>query len=396
MPITAIFDKREAEAMKKSRSILIAVLAIGLLGVPAIAAQYTNVSESFSVGAGGNLNVAVDRGDIRIRTGHTGVSVEAVGIDEREREYLKIYQDSSTVFVEFDPPAHSRSEPRFSISVPSEFNVVLSTAGGDIQITGNLTGTIEGKTAGGDVSMDDVSGNVMMKTAGGDIEIGVAGGEVRLTTAGGDITMGAADGNVQVTTAGGDITVGDVGNDLDAKTAGGDIETGNIGGSAKVRTAGGDVEVGEVYASAELTTAGGDIDLQGANGTVKAKTAGGDLRLRKVTGSIDGKTSGGDIVAELDPQAPGPSELKTAGGDIRLSLPASANVSISAVIKIRGNWEEQLQDVEVVSDFPGAEVVRSRENREVRADFSVGSGGEEIVLETVNGNIYIRKMDALR
>ena len=374
--------------MKKHSLPMLLILLSGCFCL-AFAAQSTTVTRNFSAGETGSLNVSVSSGDIEIATGLSEVRVEASGIRTDEQEYLTIRQDGNAVYVEFDPD-NGRSDPRFEIGVPAGFDLNLKTTGGDVSIDGFLAGALTAKTAGGDVTMDDVEGDVEARTAGGDIRAGGLGARASLATAGGDIKVKNVDGEVEAETAGGDIEIGDVGSRLEASTAGGDIVLKNVGGEAVAKTAGGDVIVEEVAGSATLKTAGGDVRLSAATGKVEAKTAGGDLQLKSVSGSIEGKTAGGDIVAELIPSGQGPSNLTTAGGDIQLSLPASANATIVAIIQVRP-WDEN-GDYTITSEFGPVEIIRDSSARELRTELSIGGGGEEIVLETSNGDISIHKL----
>jgi DUF4097 and DUF4098 domain-containing protein YvlB len=176
--------------------------------------------------------------------------------------------------------------------------------------------------------------------------------------------------------------------DLSASTAGGDIRIDNVGGNAKVSTAGGDIEVGEVSGSATVKTAGGDIDLGGASGTVTAKTAGGDIQCLKITGALDASTAGGDVYAELDPKGNQSSSLETSGGDVHLVLPAGANATIDARIRLRGRHYDE-DEYDIISDFKADS--RDKTSKDISAKFTLGKGGPRITLETVNGNIEIKK-----
>jgi DUF4097 and DUF4098 domain-containing protein YvlB len=353
------------------------------------AAQSTTVTREFPAGETGTLNVSVNSGDIEIRTGLSEVRVKATGIRAEDQAALTISQEGSTVDVAFDP-RNGRSNPHFEIGLPAGFDLNLKTSGGDVSIDGFLAGSLTAKTAGGDIEMGDVEGDVQARTAGGDIESGVLGAKAELRTAGGDIEVRSVGGEVKAETAGGDIEIGDVGSRLEAATAGGDIILKNVGGEASAKTAGGDVIVGDVAGSATLKTAGGDVRLSSAAGRVEAKTAGGDLYLKGVSGSIEGKTAGGDIAAELIPTGSGPSRLTTAGGDIQLSMPASSGARVIATIEVQP-WEDN-GDYTITSEFGSIEVVRVASAHELRAEFTVGGGGAEIVLRTTNGDISIQKM----
>jgi hypothetical protein len=363
------------------------ILLIVLLMPGLSAAQMTNVSKEFSGFTGeGSLTVRVASGDVSVSVRNsTTVQVQVVNIDQRDTEHLKIYQEGNAVYVVFDPD-NGRSDARFKITAPSTFHQDITTAGGDVSISGEVLGNIKAKTAGGDISTDDVGGDVMLKTAGGDISLGVAGGNAEVTTAGGDITAKSVEGKLQAKTSGGDIKVGDVGSELRATTAGGDIKLGNVAGAAYVGTAGGDVILGEVAGTVDAKTAGGDIKLSSANGKVVAKTAGGDLDLRNVTGSIEGKTAGGDIVAELSPMGGESSKLITAGGDIQVYIPTGANVQIQARIKIRGNWGRKSEEYGI---YRNSQSVGQQNASTEEITATLGSSGPIIRLETSNGNIRI-------
>ena len=162
----------------------------------------------------------------------------------------------------------------------------------------------------------------------------------------------------------------------------------DVGGDAVVSTAGGDIEVGKVSGSARVKPAGGDIELAGASGTVEAKTAGGDIECMAVTGSIDGATAGGDIVAELNPKGGDGSSLETKGGDIELIIPADAKATIDARIRIRGSWDED-EDYEIISDFDAE--THDKDSKNITGTYVLNGGGPRITLETMNGNIYIKK-----
>lgn len=358
---------------------------------PVLAADRSQV---FEVGAGGSLVLTTSVGDVTLTTWERNqVAVEVLGIDEEEVGRLSMTQSGNVVRVDFRPQ-ESSGNVRFRVGIPSRFDVDVKTAGGDITITGSLAGVVTGSTAGGDITVGDLNGKVVLRTSGGDVRAGSVQGDAELKTSGGDIQLASADGDVGLVTAGGDITVGDVGRSLTAKTSGGDIRVGDVGGEATLSTAGGDVRVGQVSGSATLTTAGGDVECESATGHVKARTAGGDLRLRGISGSLEGSTAGGDVVAELNPSGKGPSNLNSAGGNITLLIPDGARARIEATIKIQGRWRADSTRYEIRSDFKATEQVRDDQEEEIRAVFDVNGGGDLIRLNTVNGNITIRKAGA--
>ncbi|MEX2189961.1 MAG: DUF4097 family beta strand repeat-containing protein [Bacteroidota bacterium] len=385
--------------MKKLMMILFTMVAF--LAIPA-GAQKRNVEEkgvsekTFTVEKGGKLEVSVRSGDIRITPGSKSeVYVRAEGIDDEDLDRLRMTQSGNTVRVEFRPRGGWdgwNGNPRFEISIPTDFNVDMKTSGGDLEVTGGVNGKITGSTSGGDIKLNNVTGTVDMSTSGGDVRVGEIKGNADLSTSGGDIELRKVDGEANVRTSGGDIKVESVGKKLEAKTSGGDIEIGDVGGEANVSTAGGNVRVGRVSGDARLRTAGGDIILRGASGRVNASTAGGDIELENITGSIEAKTAGGEIKAELVPTGKGQSELKTAGGNIRLAVPENAKATIEAIIRIDGRWGSRSQRYDIRSDFTAESYKKDDDYEEIRATYVLNGGGEKIYLETVNSNIEIRKL----
>ena len=371
---------------RSAAGILFATL---LLGTILEAGGPDSKSKSFTVSKGGKFILSTGSGDVTLKPWDKNeVFVRVDGIDPEDVDRLEMTQSGNTVTVRFRRSRNSWSDLRYEISLPAEFNVDLKTAGGDIEFTGPMIGTLEGETAGGDIRLSDVKGKITFTTAGGDIRTGKIGGDAKLKTAGGDIEVLDASGEVSASTAGGDIKVGNVGKSLEAKTSGGDIRIGDVGGEAEVSTSGGDISLGKVSGKARASTAGGDIELKSASGSVVAKTAGGDIKLSDVTGSVEAKTAGGDIRAELNPTGRGSSQLKTAGGEIVLEIPASAKATIEAVIEIDERWTKR-DRYEVRSDFPADNY--DKRDDEIHAVYTLNGGGETIYLETVNSNITIRK-----
>ena len=354
-------------------------------------AQRNSWSGSFPVTEGGTLELTTREGDIAVIPWEQNeVSVTARGVSESDMDTV---QDGNTLQITFNG---RWSRAYFEVRVPSQFNLDLRTAGGDIEIQGELIGTIKGTTSGGDISLGDVEGTVDVQTSGGGVYTGTIQGDASLETSGGDIRVNAARGNLEVATSGGDINIGDVAAKLVATTAGGDIRIADVGGDADVTTAGGDIVLGNVAGSAVLKTAGGHIVLQSANGVARAETAGGDIKFGRVSGSIVATTAGGDVEAELIPGELGSSSLYTASGELQLVLPDDAQATIQARIRIRRSRRSNRETYNIHSDFPSESYEEDENLREIRGTYRLNGGGQEISLETVNGEIHIRKRGALR
>jgi DUF4097 and DUF4098 domain-containing protein YvlB len=357
---------------------------------PAGDVQDKGAARTFSVSKGGTLMVHIGRGDIRVAGwDRDEVSVRISGLDAEDLDNIEISQQGTTVSVR-DKSRWGGLEMRVSVSVPSRFDTDLRTSGGDLELEGPLSGSLRGTTSGGNITLGNLGGDLKMSTSGGNIDAGSFQGDFLVNTSGGNITVRTISGQGDVTTSGGDIQIEKCGKGLRANTSGGDIRVGDIGGEVTVSTSGGDVEVGKATGNATLSTSGGNIVLHGANGKITATSAGGDLTLMGVTGSVRGNTAGGNIDATLIPGKNGRSRLNTAGGDIRLHVPDNARATILARIRLdTWGWHKDDEQYDIRSDFKIEDLQKDR--HEIRGTVNLNGGGEEIVLETANGSIEIRK-----
>jgi len=165
-----------------------------------------------------------------------------------------------------------------------------------------------------------------------------------LTTSAGHIAIGDIDGKVQAKTSGGHLTMGKIGGPVYAQTAGGHIDLAAAKGDTELRTAGGHIQCGEVNGDLKASTAGGSINLAKISGKVEAHTAGGSIEIADAGDAVQAKTSGGSIRAAITGQPKSDSYFETLGGGIMLSLPAE----IRATLDARGSGYSG----RIHSDFP--------------------------------------------
>jgi hypothetical protein len=375
------------------RIISIAVMAV--LAFAGIAASEgtssSDLQKTFDVSKGGKLVVEVGVGDIRVRTwDKMQVQMTAQDIGE-DADRVEADQSGNTVTVRFRVHGGwwgSNRNLKFDFYVPSNFNLELSTSGGDVTIDDQLTGDVELSTSGGDIKIDDVNGTVQGKTSGGDIVAKNLENKATLSTSGGDIHVENAAGDLKVETSGGDIVVGSVGKDLDASTAGGDISIEKVGGKLHASTSSGDMTIGKIGGSVDISTSGGDISLKSGNGRVSANTSGGDVEIVNVVGSVDATSSGGTVKVGLTPKGNQASRIESSGGDLYLYLPTDAKVSIKA--EVSGG-----DDDGIVSDFPVVIQNKSHGFGNESGVITLNGGGQEIYMHTSGGSIYIKKLSSI-
>lgn len=126
------------------------------------------------------------------------------------------------------------------------------------------------------------------------------------------------------------------------------------------RTVNGNIETGAL---------GSDVDARTVNGSINISAA-GVARANTVNGSITARLGRADWSDEL--------EFKTVNGAITLSLPADTNAQVSA----------QTVNGDISTDFPLT--ILGRFSRK-HLNGTIGSGGRELTLRSVNGSIQLRR-----
>lgn len=370
--------------MRRNENTLQLLLAVFSCALVGSAAQSHNVSRKFSVAPGQRLQVEASHGgDLSVKPrGEGQVTVNVYGLDESK---VKIEQSNGTIYVRAGEARSGWRDARFEITVPRQFDLDLSTKGGDIEVGGDLIGELNARTHGGDVEFSDVDGSADIKTHAGDVEGGKVAQSCDIASYAGDIEIEGVAGTAVFNTHAGDIEVGSVGGSLTARTMMGDIGVDEVGGDADLHSMGGDIDVDRAGGSVTAKTMGGDVTVTGARGEVAATTKGGDLELKDLRGSVQGETMGGDIYAELDPGETG-SELETRAGDISLVLPPGARVTVQATIEVRGWFDGDEDDHGITSDFEGR--VQTGD-RIIEGVFQINGGGPVINLATTAGEIEI-------
>jgi hypothetical protein len=353
---------------------------------------------------GGRLVVRADFGSIVVKPGakdqmNCQIHLRAYRPSEEEaRRYFQAYELSLRTVENGDVVLVGRSTQHgehqglsvdYHVSVPLKFNLDLDTQGGDLRV-GNLDGEFRGRTAGGNISSGDISGPVQVETAGGDITLGNMGQRVEAHTAGGAIHLKDVQGDTVLETSGGEIVTGVIKGSVSAKTAGGDIVLRGASGPVRAETAGGQIQIGQCEGSVKAQTAGGSIRLHGARGMVVAQTAGGSIDLFRLQSAVRAMSAAGPILAEFNANRSSfaASQLQTAVGDVKVFLPPDLPLTTNAAI-------QQAFGHKILSDFPihvqGDE--QSFRQRSLRAEGELNGGGQLLRINTMTGNIEIRKLD---
>ncbi len=125
-------------------------------------------------------------------------------------------------------------------------------------------------------------------------------------------------------------------------------------------------------------TVNGDVEALGLGGNVDAGTVNGGVEV-STTGWVEASTVNGSIRATMGrADWPGELEFQTVNGGITLQLPTILNTEVRA----------QTVNGDLASDYP-LTVSGRWGPRQLKG--TIGSGGRELNLSTVNGGIKLRK-----
>jgi len=174
-----------------------------------------------------------------------------------------------------------------------------------------------------------------------------------------EVEVRGLDGDLTIRNFRGDLLLRELGGHVKAHTVEGSIEASYLTGSAQLRTGDDELSVANSSASLELETVAGEILLEGVDARrISAKTTAGEIEF---FGRIQ---EGGDYV------------FFSHGGDIHLRLTPPVNLT-ATILAYQGEFE---------SDFPvRAKGFRSGEG----LDFTIGTGGARLVMETFDGEIQL-------
>ena len=324
--------------MKRIRSAVLAAV-LGLVSISAARAAIDSpIHRNFNVRPGGTITIDADIGDIKVTSGAANVSVDVI---RRARTSSRshadeLFKDLDVSFAQEGNDVRIRSrynhptswfhwntdlDVHYVVNVPSQYNVDLTTSGGDITVS-DLNGQVRAKTSGGEVSLGRINGLVDAHTSGGDVSMAGSHANAMLSTSGGDIKVGDAAGSLSVKTSGGSIDIRRAGSDVKAYTSGGSIEIGDAGGVIDATSSGGSIRARlsrQPHGDSKLSTSGGGITVSLAPNValdIDAHTSGGDV-ASDVPLTILGKQNDSSLNGKLNGGGP-KLVLRSSGGDIRL------------------------------------------------------------------------------
>ncbi len=183
-----------------------------------------------------------------------------------------------------------------------------------------------------------------------------------------DLAVEGTQVDVSIAGAGGEVTVVTVGGDVDVEGGVGLVTLRSVQGEITLRNARGRIEAIGVNE---------DIELSGIDGEIRTETINGSLEILDArSGSVRALSMNGDIDYDGTIEDGGRYVFTTHNGDVRVTVPASANATVT-VATHQGEFE---------SEFP-VRMTGTRQDR--RFTFTLGAGTARIELESFNGEIHL-------
>jgi hypothetical protein len=369
---------------------------------PRVSAELTG---SLAVRDGQRLHLVTDLGNIIIRTQNSGkidykVHLEADATQKDAKQLLKNFIVTTNPTAEglyfrgqsLGRHASGRLWVTVEVNVPRNFNLDVSTGGGNIEAE-DIIGTATLGTSGGNIVMANVGGAARLSTDGGHITVKNVAGALAASTGGGHITTGTIAGNAILHTDGGHIRVASVEGVAHVSTGGGNVSVEHSGSQLVAETNGGQIDVGETAGLVQAKTGGGGIRVVRLSGPTNLETSGGSIYLTEVDSAVKASTGAGAITAWFVTPGKmlGQCELQSGQGDIVVYIPRQLPVTIDAQV--------QSGDEHHVIFDPAFPVKISREaaangDEWIRTEGALNGGGEVIRLRTVAGNIHVMVSDA--
>lgn len=128
---------------------------------------------------------------------------------------------------------------------------------------------------------------------------------------------------------------------------------------------------------------GGNIQVENVGGEIEVNGVNASIALKKITGVVVASSVQGRVRVELDAVTPGkPMSFSTLNGDVEVTIPADTKVDVSL----------QTMNGAIHTEFPITLNPSSRVGK--RLTGKLNGGGAQMQLKSLNGSIYLRKLDS--
>lgn len=266
-----------------------------------------------------------------------------------------------TVDAKADGAGDHPVETDLDISVPRKVAVTVNSHRGDVNIAGR-DGNVDISAQRSDTSVEDINGSVKISQDKGTVRVQQISGDVHIGNRLNEVSVSDVKGSLQLEGEFQEsVKLERIAKTVTFKSSRTDMELSRLDGSL-------DLDSDELRAD-QLT---GPLHLTTRSKNIRLDSVAGDVRLQDDNGSV-----------ELGMRTVGNVQIDNRNGTVQLSLPDKAGFRLDA----------RVRDGEIQSDFPELKV--SNEDRESRANGSVGNGLSHIVINNQHEGIEIRKASAV-
>ncbi|MEX1221005.1 MAG: DUF4097 family beta strand repeat-containing protein [Idiomarina sp.] len=316
--------------------LLTGVLSVLLLAsVTATAvAQGRAVNEQRDIPATASVNIENMRGDLKI-IGSDRSTAEVTGTLDEKAEGFTMEMRGNTLFIKVEMPRNldwrgDRDEgSNLVVRIPQSVGLTVSVVSTDVEVADIYGGT-------------------------------------QITSVSGDLTARSLQGNIRLNTVSGDVSTRQLAGDIAIETVSGDIDDRDATGTA-----------------INYQSVSGDVLAITTIETVNAQTVSGDVELDlKTIESLTVKNVSGDANIELQLQPNSRLEATSVSGDLRLTFAGSLDAQFELAANAGGDIINRITDRR-------AEKAKYGPARSL--DFRVGEGSSTVKMNTVSGDIEVRK-----
>ena len=278
----------------------------------------------------------------------------------------------------------------FEIQMPRNFNVRIRSAGGSISLT-DVSGRFTGNTGGGEITIRKANGDVDLRTGGGEIRVedsnlsgtvATGGGLVRIMRVNGSLNGHSGSGPVIYTdsrdpkydggtgtgvgrgasVSSGSASAGSSASATTITTATGSKSVttyvddgagkgyGYGSGAIRMSAAGGALSLPSAPQGARVTTGGGRVSIGPSGGEVYAQTGGGAIDIGPASGSVAAHTGAGDVNIELKGTGTHNIDVTTGTGEVVIVAPAGLNATLELEAAYTNNYSRG--KTRIISDWP--------------------------------------------
>lgn len=198
-----------------------------------------------------------------------------------------------------------------------------------------------------------------------------------------DLTVNIPAGcRLEAETVAADVIVEGLTGALDLESVSGEITVNGEPGEVEAESVSGDIELTVKSATMRLASVSGSITARGAHGKVTVETVSGTARVDAASvDRVELETVSGTVRFAGDLSANGRLDAESVSGTIEVALPAATGGSFR-LRSFSGDIDNQFgPPARRTSEYaPGLE-----------AEFTTGSGGARVEIETMSGSIVLRK-----